>query len=211
MKLTREEIETCQRTGEMKALTMMYMEMAKLRLIQGTYDDEKVQSDYECLKVLRGKKDEKYFVFCTISPPNNTSVEDLVKCGNKIMKKKWLQERYLLVYEQRGENTAELGKNPHIHLIWIQHGMREASGKATSLQHCLNSIKKTAESMLEGCSLVGRWHDERAKSELGKSIGYLLGEKKNLPKKDKQTAQKFDKIWRKENGLKEYYGTNEFS
>lgn len=208
MRLTPEEIESCKRTGEMKALTMMYMETTKLRLQQGVYWDSAIQADYECLKVLREKKDTKYFVFITISPPNDTTLKDLVKCGKKLMSKKWLLGRFLLVYEQRGETEADMGHHCHIHMICITHELRETSGKAMSLQHCKDGIQRTAESMLTGLQLTGGWWSPRPKEEMKKSVGYMLEDKKD---KKKHLAQKFDKIWRKANGLKEYYGTTEFS
>ena len=150
----------------------------------------KNQIERENLKKKYSKKEETYY-FLTINP-NECEIKDLEKIIKKLKKKCWM-EIYSYVFEQRGITYEDKGKQKHIHMI-----IKNNKVKTEIIREIHSSIKEYCEK--ENIDMIKM-------NENGKQIRekYMKGE---IITQDKMELVKMDKIWRKENKLKDIYILN---
>lgn len=96
------------------------------------------------------------YMFITVCP--NEKLVDLrmfINKMTKMMQKKWIQN-YLYVYEQRGENLAELGKGFHFHLI-----LEKPKNKAYT--HILRELANSVDAVTDSTNY--QWYNVKALTE----------------------------------------------
>jgi len=150
------------------------------------------------------KKDKEHsdIIFITINPRPDVPFDDFKSIMEKISRKKWLQ-RYLYVFEQRGDTPENAGLKPHAHLILYRDGKKPSQ----VIREISNSVKH----------ITNVEHDEifnvRFVNEEDQSVknvfNYVLGTKASV---DKHAKQEIDILWREQIGIKKYYSKGiEFS
>lgn len=133
--------------------------------------------------------------YCFITfAPQGCSVWDVMKRIDKVIKFKWIK-KYLYVCEQRfdgipNDKYKKLGEGHHIHLL-IDKGDYKPS-------HLKREIMGKFKDIV--CNID---YSYRKPIDLFKTQKYMIGDKKDEMKQLKQVQ---DKIWREQEGLKEYYG-----
>lgn len=131
-------------------------------------------------------------VFITISPVENTNVNDFLKKLYDITKLSYYT-KHLFVIEQRGENEEELGKGMHAHIL--------AHKGKYKLSHC----KRDAERVMQKkpsieCNVNCQY---RQGNGIKNTQTYMIGQKDDP---NKWLKQQHDKIFREKQQIRHYYG-----
>lgn len=180
---------------------MVFYEITKLEAERGEESDPHLQAAVDKLKELRENTTSAYYVLVTIRPKEDETMENLMKCTNKIVNKKWMKDNCLWVYEQKGTSEDEAGIGKHVHIIYKHEGLKQA-GKKKSWKKCLEEVTDTCRRMIE---IEDNCIDFKPapKKDREKIFNYLLGSKAS---EEKEPAQKIDIFWREKLGLKSHYG-----
>jgi hypothetical protein len=133
------------------------------------------------------KQKDKSYYFLTINP-KECEINDLEIIIGKLKSKKWMKI-YSYVFEQRGETNDNKGIGKHIHLI-----IDNNKPKCEVIREIHNAIKIYCEK---------EKIDLKKMDQNGKAIRekYMKGDKIE----SKLSSVKIDKIWRKENKLKDIF------
>ena len=138
--------------------------------------------------------------------PEKILINDFKKLNTKLLSKKWITN-YLYVYEQTGKTEEEIGKGLHCHYL-IYKGVKKQSD-------CIREIQNTVKNYIDVYDQNSwRWCNIKfipAKFKNTK-INYMLGKKRNTPlHNDKEIKQYYDRVFRDQYGLEEYYKSEEFT
>lgn len=131
-------------------------------------------------------KSEKFF-WITVNPKKDVELPALIKCQQKMIKKKWI-ENYAYVYETTTNN--------HIHTHTLIKANYEAARARKELG---NSVKDICNVANVACFKFVILNLEEAKQK----FAYMLGKKKP----GKMESVELTKKWRKDNMLKEIYSS----
>ncbi len=113
-----------------------------------------------------------------------------------------------MVYEQKGECEADLGKGLHCHILFRLDGIkRDKTGKQKQWKECKSEIVKMTED-IDWIKEPGINIATYKKKYYRNPFNYLRGKK---APDEKEKSQAFDKIYRERNNIKDYYGLNELS
>lgn len=135
------------------------------------------------------------YLFITFAPPENEiSIDNMIKKLTELCKFKYITQS-LFVIEQRyngipNEKYAKPGDGLHYHLL-INKG-----------KHKLSDVKRDIKRKF-GTYQINMDYKFIKDVDLLKVQTYMIGKKKDV---DKQQKQEQDAIFRKKNGLKDYYG-----
>lgn len=135
-------------------------------------------------------------MFITLAPPKNEiNVDNFVKKTLEFCEFKYINQ-YVFVVEQRyngepNDNYKELGDGAHIHIL-IDKGSHKPS-----------DVKRDIKRKFAGYTMVMDF-SFRHPRDIIKTQTYMVGLKKDS---DKQIKQEQDSIWRKQVGIRNYYGT----
>jgi len=138
----------------------------------------------------------KNHLFLTINPPPEIDICKFQTYIKRIVNKKWII-KYLLCYEQRGENDETKGRGFHVHIL-IEHNPMKPSHIKRELANTLKDIMD-----VENYHILNIKHIDS--TEAKRKINYIIGTKKEA---EKHTKQHYDIIWRKEMNLDPYYNMN---
>lgn len=135
------------------------------------------------------------YMFITINPDPKykISVKTMYDKCMKIFKSKNVSN-YLMVLEQRGKNVGEVGNGLHTHFI-LQHKYRKYCELRKHLQRIFGDVIGNDKHIWISCCKTINDVDKRKK--------YMLGDKEGH---DKQIKQQWDKVFRLEKGIDDYYG-----
>lgn len=139
-------------------------------------------------------KEKCPYLFLTINPNPNITLQEFISIMNKMMTKPWINE-YLYVYEQRGEEEGECGKGYHFHAI-----IKKPTNK--SYAHILRELSSSANKVCD--SSVSNFFNLKSISEEEKErkIIYITGAKAD---ESKHKKQKMDIPFRQRNNLLSFY------
>jgi len=139
------------------------------------------------------KKKCKY-IFLTINPAPLITLKEFIRCMEKLMSKTWIQ-KYLYVFEQRGETEEEVGKGFHFHAI-----IEKPSNK--SYTHIIRELSMGANKVCD----TSNHHFYNLKNidenEMERKIKYITDIKADPAK---HLKQQMDVIFRKNEKLLSYY------
>lgn len=133
------------------------------------------------------------YVWVTVNPRKEVSLQDLLKNVHKMYKKVWI-EKALYIFE--------IGATKHNHshgIIQFKPGM----SKAKIIQQLANSVKSITNTEINNCFCVRFVTQEQAK----KNINYMLGQKQQ----EKMQAVKDTLEWRVQNNILPYYTSGDIS
>lgn len=139
-------------------------------------------------------KENSKYIFITINPNAQITLLDFIKKINKMMGKKWITN-YLYVYEQRGENLAELGKGFHFHCILEKPKTKAYSHMIAELSNSANSVCDTSNFHFFNIKSI-------SEEECQRKIIYITGRKAD---EVKHLKQDMDIIWRQKTNLLSFY------
>lgn len=195
--------EQAKATGRLKYWTMVYYEITKLEAEAGDEQDKELQAAYEKLIELRSKKDRSYWGMISIRPKDGMTIDEFEEYMKKILNKKWLNDNYLMVYEQKGASEEEMGKGMHSHILFKLNGVKHGR-KQKSFKQCLNEVLGTVKTFNNELFTEQSVDLVTCKQNDGEKMqNYLLGEKSS---EEKQEIQKIDKLWREKLNIMRYYG-----
>lgn len=191
-------------TGMLKFMTMIEYEICKLECEQDSCRFTAMQERFNYLRELRANTNSNYWILITIRPKDETLVR-LQEVTNRIVSKKWLKDKCLYVYEQKGETIEELGQGMHVHILAKLIGMKHGN-KQKSKKQCLDEIISTCRTFK--LNIEDNCIDAKVgpKRDVQQVIGYLTGVKAS---EEKHKAQKMDILWREKNGIISLYGTQD--
>lgn len=156
-----------------------------------------IDSNKQLLKEAIAKKHNNGWLWVTINPKPDVSLESLVKIAKKLQKRAFVDE-CMWVVEQRGHNEETLGKGIHVHML-IKRKLDYKPYKC--MKYLRNGCKKIVGNINNDnhvfIKVIG---DEYAKDK----IMYMSPGGKNGDGKDKK--QDMDVIYRKNQGLEPFYG-----
>ncbi len=189
--------EKCAKVGYMKYWTMINYKIAKLEAETGAFRTVSDRLTFEKLEALERKVAD--YVLVTVRP-KVISVPELLVLSNRIVGKKWLRG-CLWCLEQKGTVAGEMGAGAHFHALVVQ---TVASGRKKSVNSMVDEIFSTCQSL--NVNILKNCIDIKLipKKDLGQVENYLVGDKKDLKKREVQIV---DRLWRVKNDLKEYYGS----
>lgn len=143
-------------------------------------------------------KKEIYGYWLTLSPEHTHTLDELVKCVNKIMKKKAILEA-IWVYEQSGrEETNNLGYHPHAHiLIRTDKNVKQMSEPS----RFINGLKNTSEKLGDVNKRAFFYLKCVNEETYNKKERYMEGFKQD----SKMEKVEGDKIWRRKMKLEDIY------
>jgi len=146
-------------------------------------------------KILFNKLDRTLteYMFITINPKPNTSVKTMYDKSMKIFKSKCVSN-YLMVLEQRGKSVSEVGTGLHTHFI-LQHKYRKYGELRKHLQRLFGDIVGNDKHICIRCC--------KTKQDVVNRKNYMINQKEG---EDKQIKQIWDKVFRQEWGIEDYYG-----
>lgn len=184
-----------------EALKMKYRklcaEIIESKLKNKEFAGTKIQDAYdEALSIRKQNAENKYW-FITICPHEDTTISQLIKCMEKVCKKKWFT-RYIYVYEQRQSEIGKPYTGIHTHII-VERGIIKKSDVIREIFNTCKSICGSKQSVDVKELLTA--HD------LAVRLNYILGQKAT---EDKQKKQEVDKIFRQENNLQSFYKKGEW-
>lgn len=133
-------------------------------------------------------------MFVTINPRFDVEVDDLKEIMSKLVRKKWI-EKYIYVFEQRGENANDI-KGAHIHLMLYRNGKR-ASQVIREISNTIKHITNINDDRIFNIRFV-----KEDDQNVARCLNYITGKKAD---EDKHQKQEIDKIFREKYGLKDYY------
>lgn len=141
---------------------------------------------------------ETNLMFVNCNPANNHSILEFMKVIEKAVSKKWIKS-YCYVLEQRGETIEESGKGFHTHIIIQKDPTKSFTQGLKELARNFNKVCDSSNfHLFQGSKIKLKDIDYRR--------NYILGWKADESKHQKQ---RIDKIWRRENFLKDYYGNKD--
>lgn len=193
-----------------KVEEQLLIENIRTSLSLGICQDKYLQHIYDQNAILKQELAKKYekemspWIWLTLRP-EKISLNDFKKINTKMLSKKWIKT-YLYVYEQTGKTEEEIGKGLHCHYL-IYKGVKKQSD-------CIREIQNTVKNYIDVFNINSwRWCNINFIPEKFKNtkINYMLGKKRNTPKDPhKEIKQYYDRVYRDQNGLKEYYKTDDF-
>lgn len=205
--MTTEEVDLivkAKETGRLKFWTMVFYEINKLEAEQGLEADAYLAGRYQYLQSLRGNSTGIYYGLMTIRGKGDEDLADLISLVERIVKKKWLKDNCMWVYEQKGECDEDAGRGAHCHILFKLHGIKHGSKQKSKVQ-CINEIVEMTKKL--------DWIEEQGvdlrtmpKKDYEKVKGYITGAKAS---EEKHEAQKIDILWREKQGLLPRYGVTE--
>lgn len=159
----------------------------------------------ELYKRLEEKTETEFrpYIWLTLRPQNVT-FKEFKKCVDKLMSKKWIKN-YMYVYEQVGMTHEEVGKGFHAHFI-IYKGTKKQSD-------CTREIHNTVKHVIDlDDKQSWRWCNINFIPEKFRNtkIKYIYGKKEYTDQNAKNIKQYFDRIFRDQNGLEQYYKSDDF-
>jgi len=156
-------------------------------------------SKFPILEELNNKIEAKHntdYIFVTINPRPNISLDDFKKIVFKSLSKNWLT-KYLMVFEQRGIDDSEIGKGFHSHILIYRKGKKFNEIK----REFQSSFRKVCDSDNPAVLNFRMCKDE----DLDKRIKYITGIKKVYDDNMKDIKQQYDILFRQKNNLEPYY------
>lgn len=195
--------EQAKATGRLKYWTMVYYEITKLEAEAGEEPCRELQAAYDRLQELRARKDRSFWGMITIRPKDGLDMDEFFGYIHKILNKKWLNDNYLMVMEQKGASVMEMGKGMHSHILFKLNGVKHGR-KQKSFKQCLNEVLGTVKTFNNELFTEQSVDLVTCKQNDGEKMqNYLLGEKSS---EEKQEIQKIDKLWREKLNIMRYYG-----
>ena len=158
-----------------------------------------LESTTQSVKELRANKQCNLYAFITISPKSNTTLDEFKKLVEKWVNRSIFTE-YLYVFEQRGVSEDEIGKGFHAHAL-VKRNLNYKPSKIKELTK--NSFKNVCNVQNPACLNI-KWISSNYVLD---KQGYLLGEKSDEGKPEKQDI---DKVWRLQKGLQPFYKSSTF-
>jgi len=134
------------------------------------------------------------YMFLTINPNPHIVLNEFVSIITRMMSKIWI-EKYLYVYEQRGEDIGECGKGFHFHAI-----IRKPTNKPNA--HILRELKTSVDKLCDSSNNHFFNIKYISEEEKERKIQYLIGSKADELKHKKQ---EMDIPFRQQNNLKSFY------
>lgn len=174
-----------------------------------------LQEEYEIVNNLQQRVWEKEVetqsrhIWWCCNPPANYPYQEFIKKVIKTMQKVWIKD-YVYVIEQRGKTKEDAGNGFHIHaLIKRPHGKRMCEIH----REFVNTWQRVID--FEHERINNFWRLEQcADQDVLKRLNYMLGHKKDKKQgditTDKALKQKYDRLFRKNNKLNNYYATSNF-
>jgi len=136
------------------------------------------------------------FMFITIrpQPKKHISVKTLYDKTFKLLKSKYISD-YLLVFEQAGYCVSTVGDGLHIHLI-IKNKYRKYCELKKQLKTLYFDISDNLEYAIniKNCKTI---------YDIEKRKKYMIGQKEG---EEKQIKQEYDKVFRQQWNVEDYYG-----
>lgn len=133
------------------------------------------------------------YMFITVNPRPGTELDFLVARMSKFLRKCWVSE-FIYCYEQRGDViTTPLGSELHVHIL-----VKLTKYKRPS------DVKRETWNTFKNCCGNKQHVLVKPSMESTNFVNYIMGEKKD-PKKTK--AVEFDRQWREEVCLLDFYST----
>lgn len=134
------------------------------------------------------------YIFLTINPNSHITLQEFIGVITKMMSKIWI-EKYLYVYEQRGEDMGECGKGFHFHAI-----IKKPTNKCNA--HILRELKSFGDKLCDTTNHHFFNLKYISEEEKDRKIVYLTGSKADTIKHKKQ---EMDIPFRVSNNLKSFY------
>lgn len=139
----------------------------------------------------------------TIRPKDGLTYDEFEAYMQKIINKKWLNDNYLMVFEQKGASEVDMGEGMHSHVLFKLNGIKHGK-KQKSFKQCLNEVLGTVKTFNDELFTEQSVDLVTCKQEDGaKMQNYLLGRKSS---EEKQKVQEIDKLWREKLHIEEWYG-----
>lgn len=161
--------------------------------------NEIIQQCHELRNSLGEKRENnnKPYIWLCVNPNSTYSLLEFKALVHKMCMKTWVNS-YVYVYEQRGVIYEEKGKGFHLHAI-----IKRPDDKKPS--HCVRELAST----FKKCCDVTNYHFFQTKfideDEKDRKLKYILGDKESTPENMKDIKQSWDKEWRKDVGLDQFY------
>lgn len=162
--------------------------------LQDACNHREIMDRYAHLKKVEEIQQNSNFIFVTVNPNPQITLLDFINKMNKLMSKKWITN-YLYVFEQRGENLAEIGKGFHFHLILQKPKTKAYTHIYRELGNSANSVCDSSNFNFFNCKAISNEEKER-------KIIYLTGRKADS---SKWLKQDMDIIFRQKNNLQIHY------
>lgn len=188
-------------TGRLKFWTMVEYQICQAEAEAGKEPCALLQERFNYLKELRDECNNSFWLLLTLRPKDET-LERLTELTNKVVAKKWLQDKCFWVFEQKGETVETMGDGMHVHILTKLEGMVHGKRKKTKKQ-CLDEVIATCKAF--NFNIEDNCIDAKVgpKRDLPKVVNYLTGEKSS---DKKHKAQEIDVLWREKNGITSLYG-----
>lgn len=181
-----------------------FMKSKFRKIISMEYDLEELGDDFKELRqtelALQQRCKEKTamdhnnaYAFITINPKPDVELGDFMKKIEGYVKRS-ICLKYLYVIEQRGDTEEECGKGFHCHILVKRHlSYKPCKFRENTFNTFKNLVgnKKHVDVQFVGEEFM------KDKQE------YILGTK---TKEGKDVKQKFDKVFRSNNDIRDYYG-----
>ena len=164
-------------------------------LIQFELAEKQIDLLTEKQQLLFNKKQNTLseYMFITINPKPDISVKTLYDKLMKLFKSVNILN-YLMVLEQRGNDVSNIGKGLHTHFI-----IKNKYPKFCKLRKHLDGLFGDIVGNSRHIDIKNCKHS----TDVSNRLKYMLGQKEG---EDKQIKQYYDKIWRDEKGIEDYYG-----
>lgn len=159
---------------------------------------KKFTDQIEELQKMGRKEGKTLNYWITVNPPDETTLEDMLKHTNRFINRALIEE-YMYVVEQRGAIEEEIGKGKHIHLYFkIKEETYEPPSKI------IKYLKSTYKKLLN-VETKALWIQPLKQEYVKDKVNYMIDKNIDGEHEDKKEKQQMDKKFRENNNLLNYY------
>lgn len=200
-----DEVKKCKLQEIYESEKLLFIKTKMRELIKKEWNEGLIYKDFkEFYDEEIGKNDNTSYFWITINPKNGITIKELVKEVERYVKRTFIKS-YIYVYEQRAsqENEKKIGEGLHCHLL-IERDM-SANVSPYDIQ------KRTRVAFKNICDSQNKsiLHFKQMPEEfIIDKFNYITNKNLDEEHKDKEQKQEYDKIWRENNELKEFYASN---
>lgn len=178
-------------------------------VIKQLWEDDLIEKEFKelYLKVKTNNSDNSRFIWLTINPRKEITLEEFIKTIKKYVKRTFIKS-YYYVYEQRASqrNEKDMGDGLHAHLLLERN--EEANIKMYDIK------KRTKDSFRQITDVENSnifYYKLMPEKFIIDKLNYMNNKNLDDEHQDKLEKQEYDKKWRNLNKLQDTYSTFKIS
>lgn len=197
-----DELKKCKLQELYESEKLLFIKTKMRDLIKKEWNEGLIYKDFkEFYDEEIGKNDNTNYFWITVNPVHTVTLGELQKEVERYVKRTFIKS-YIYVYEQRGsdKNEKEMGQGLHVHLL-IERDMSANVSPYDIQKRTRIAFKSICDSQNKSILHFKQMPEEYIVDKLN----YMTNKNLDEEHKDKEEKQEYDRVWRVENQLRNYY------